>query len=254
MSMEWTLAQSGISSYLSSNTYLNNYVQPSPNAASLGKYADYPVSYYTGVPEISIPLFDLKDGAANLPISLSYHASGIKVSETASWVGLGWALNAGGVIMRTVRGAPDEGSGFSWTGGPGPSGYYKDSGLAKLPLLPYPTEPYGYMAIQTYPVQAVSVGYMDTEPDLFTFNFNGKTGKFVFDEQRIPRLLTDDNLKISVNYNGTTFTSWVITDEEGAMYYFGENSANEITQPSSYLNGGYVDPYNTPLKSDHRVS
>ena len=36
--------------------YLNNMVQPAPNAAALGKYADYPVSYYTGVPNISVPL------------------------------------------------------------------------------------------------------------------------------------------------------------------------------------------------------
>ena len=28
----------------------------SPNAASLGKYGDVPISYYTGAPNISIPL------------------------------------------------------------------------------------------------------------------------------------------------------------------------------------------------------
>ncbi len=242
ISIQEIKAQSGFPDYLTTNTYLNNYVQPSPNAASLGKYADYPVSYYTGVPEISIPIYNLKDGAVSMPISLSYHASGIKVEETATWVGLGWTLNAGGMIMRTVRGAPDEGSGFAWgSGGPGPHGYYKDYGLSTLPLLPYPGTTGTFQGLNTYPVSAIIAGYMDTEPDLFTFNFNGKSGKFVFDENRIPRLLTDDNMTISVNYDGTTFVSWVITTEDGAQYYFGENSTYEITAPTSYMNS-FVDP------------
>src|SRR5690242_6004533 len=77
---------------------LKTFVPPSPDAASLGKYGDIPVGYHTGIPNISIPLYELKEGDVSLPISLSYHASGIRVAEVASWVGLGWTLNAGGVI------------------------------------------------------------------------------------------------------------------------------------------------------------
>jgi hypothetical protein len=32
----------------------------SPNAASLGRYGDIPVSYYTGTPEITVPLYDMQ--------------------------------------------------------------------------------------------------------------------------------------------------------------------------------------------------
>ncbi len=49
----------------------------SPNAAALGKYGDIPVSYHTGVPEISIPLYTITEGSLSVPISLSYHSSGI---------------------------------------------------------------------------------------------------------------------------------------------------------------------------------
>ncbi len=80
----------------------------SPTAAALGKYGDIPVSYHTGIPQISVPIYQISQGSLSMPISLSYHASGLRVSETASWVGAGWSLNAGGVITRTVRGAPDE--------------------------------------------------------------------------------------------------------------------------------------------------
>src|SRR5450432_1783014 len=92
----------------------------SPTAASLGKYADIPVSYHTGIPQINIPLYTVKAGSLELPLGLSYHASGLKVSETLSWVGGGWSLDAGGVITRTVMGLPDEkkyrfrSSGYLW--------------------------------------------------------------------------------------------------------------------------------------------
>ena len=47
-----------------------------------------PVGHYTGTPSISIPLFELEGHTLSLPLSLSYHASGIKVSEIGSWVGM----------------------------------------------------------------------------------------------------------------------------------------------------------------------
>ena len=90
-----------ISYNLSVGQELPQITPPSPNAASLGQYGDIPVSYYTGVPNISIPLYTINSGEIKLPISLSYHSSGIKVTQEASWVGLGWALNAGGVITRS---------------------------------------------------------------------------------------------------------------------------------------------------------
>jgi len=221
------------------DTYLNNFVQPAPNAASLGKYADYPVSYFTGVPQIGILLYTLNDGGINLPISLSYHASGIRVSETASWVGLGWALNAGGVIIRTVRGAPDEGTKKGGQVSAGPAGYYKDFGLSTLPKLPYPlsngqtSDPSSFFYNYTAP--EVMAGMKDCEPDLYTFNFNGHVGKFVFDENRTARLLEDDDLQIKVvgfdNNNG--FHSFEIITPDGVQYYFGENNMYEITVPYS---------------------
>ena len=61
---------------------------PSANAASLGKYGDIPVSYNSGVPNVGIPITTIQDGPLSLPISLSYHAGGVRVGELASWVGL----------------------------------------------------------------------------------------------------------------------------------------------------------------------
>src|SRR5436190_12157470 len=94
---------------------LSAVIPPSATAASIGKYGEVPVSLYTGIPNISIPLYEIKDGPLNLPISLSYHAAGIRLEEIASAVGLGWTLNFGGMINRQQRGKPDE---YNWTGRP----------------------------------------------------------------------------------------------------------------------------------------
>ena len=78
-------------------------VPPTPEAASLGKFSEIPISHYTGLPNISVPIASFNVGDKSFPVSLSYHARGIQVSELASRVGIGWALNAGGQISRQVR-------------------------------------------------------------------------------------------------------------------------------------------------------
>lgn len=92
------------------NKDMPTVISPSPTVAALMKFEETPVNNYTGIPDISIPLFSSptlsKD--INLDISLKYHSGGTAVDEKASDVGLGWSLFAGGTISRTVRGLPDE--------------------------------------------------------------------------------------------------------------------------------------------------
>ena len=85
-----------------------NYAVPSPEVAAFTKYGDVPVSEYSGTSEISIPLYTVKLGSLSIPITLSYHASGIQVSQEATWVGLGWNLMAGGCISYTPVGGNDQ--------------------------------------------------------------------------------------------------------------------------------------------------
>src|ERR1700743_48643 len=103
---EFSSAQNGVNPA----TFLNDLspVIPSANAASLGVYGEIPVSYFTGVPDISIPLYTVKGNKVSLPISLSYHAGGLRPDIHPSWVGNGWSLQAGGVITRKANGLIDE--------------------------------------------------------------------------------------------------------------------------------------------------
>lgn len=82
-------------------------IPSSPNVSSLGKFMDIPVSYYTGTPSVTIPVYTFKNADTEHPISIQYHGSGIRVEEEASQVGLGWALHAGGTIRRQIRGRDD---------------------------------------------------------------------------------------------------------------------------------------------------
>ncbi|MBY0427195.1 MAG: hypothetical protein K2Q22_16290, partial [Cytophagales bacterium] len=88
--------------------YSSGLIPPSPNSASFAQYSETPVNLYTGIPGIAIPIYTLSSKSLNVPISLSYHASGNRVDDIPGWVGLGWTLNAGGGITRVVKGLPDE--------------------------------------------------------------------------------------------------------------------------------------------------
>lgn len=79
-----------------------------PSASELGKFGSYPVNLSTGLPQIEIPLYTIQSGDLQIPIKLMYHASGIKVNQTSSWVGLGWSLSTGGLISLETRDTPDE--------------------------------------------------------------------------------------------------------------------------------------------------
>ncbi len=204
----------------------------SPNAASLGKYGDIPVSYHTGLPNISVPIYTVESGSLKLPISLSYHASGLKVQEQASWVGAGWSLNAGGMITRTVVGAPDD-RGFASLNYVS-KGHYSD---------------FGYNSYINGDVRGTDgnffYGHYDGEPDLYFFNFGGYSGKFYYNDDRTPILVPEQDFKIQTDFTvGPGFTGFIITTSDGNRYYFGNSGNNntpvppiESTIPATSQNG-----------------
>lgn len=90
------------------NYELPKIIAPSPQAQNFMRYGEIPVDFSTGVPNIDIPLYTIKGRKLTLPLSISYHASGIKVNDIASEVGLGWVFNGKGLISRTTNGKRDE--------------------------------------------------------------------------------------------------------------------------------------------------
>lgn len=64
------------------------------------------VSLYTGNFTYNLPLLEIPGPEGGWPVNIFYHA-GIGPNTEASWVGLGWDLNAGS-INRFVNGYPDD--------------------------------------------------------------------------------------------------------------------------------------------------
>jgi hypothetical protein len=87
---------------------LPKVIPPSPATQQFEKYGDYPVGNFTGVPGISIPLYTIKEGDLIVPITLSYYASGTKPADVSGFTGLGWTINTGGKITRTIMDKADE--------------------------------------------------------------------------------------------------------------------------------------------------
>ena len=203
-----------------------NIIPPPPTEAALGKYGVIPVSKYTGVPNISIPLYELKQGSLSVPLSLSYHASGVKVEELASYVGLGWSLNAGGIITRSVVGKPDENT----------NGYFNNSSLLINPNLNLN----GFLNNTNLSFanlfQSCS-SLRDLEPDVFSFNFMGFSGTMYIDPYTNSCHITphsDITIEfISTGYNSFNFRA---TDFKGIVYEFIASSTSYTN--SQAVNGG----------------
>jgi len=213
----------------------------SPNVSTLGKFGDIPVGTYTGIPQIEIPLYTVKVRDYELPLSLKYHASGIKVSEEASYVGLGWALEAGGVIAQIVNDRNDLGFGIGYndfgyinanTPDPCLSGdqYYQPyTGQSCPPNLTYTGVDVDYDAINIPYCQVeqntsgeFSDPFYDTEPDIFMYSCGSYSGKFFWDKSS-NSFQTFDRNKISITYEKTSeLDRWKLTTPDGIIYIFSQ--------------------------------
>ncbi len=176
-------------------------IPPSPEAAELGKYGNIPISLFTGTPSVSIPIVELKGNVISLPVSMSYSATGFKPEDIAPWTGLGWALNAGGVISRSVIGDPDMADNYF---------------ISPSPLGSVPTDEY---AKQTY-FESIRTKAIETQPDIYYYNFMGQSGKFLVYPDGTIINKEKKYLTITPSYNGSAERIYIVTDDKGFTYEF----------------------------------
>lgn len=199
------------------SSFRDDLYPKSPQAAGLAKYVDYPVDKSSGVINVSIPIYTIKARGFELPISLDYHTGGVKVDQLATSVGLGWVLNAGGMITRTVKGTwPDE------AGGVGYGGYLVNGKI-----------PDNYQTILTRAFPPPSGIYppepeWDMQPDQFYLNCAGLTGSFIHDYQGNIHLIPEQDIKIEDISTIGMFNSWQVTRPDGTKFIFRDTEKSRV--------------------------
>lgn len=175
--------------------FINAQVEPqdvkSPNSAIFERYGKYNVSLANGTVDVNVPLHHVKFQNGSIDISLNYDTSGIKISQPSGSTGINWSLQSPGVITRQVNGYPDE-SGVKLSNGTvvGNHFYYPSE-------LNYPNIE-TQIGLQNFDATRSPATSNDLQPDTFTFNFLGKTGKFFLGQDGIWKVQSDSNLQIII--------------------------------------------------------
>ncbi len=217
-------------------------IPPSPTVANLMQFEEVPIDYYSGQPNIAVPLFSKnihKDLAMNL--SLAYNTQGVKIDNRSGWTGTGWSLFAGGVISRTVRDIPDE---SYYRLGDGEIGVHNNDDFWNYwDLSPQKASEFAWYAIGD------KLKHYDTKLDLYQFNFLGFSGRFTIVKENgilVPKLIDkNQRIRIEIDYQTETRTTrisginyFIITDTRGYKYYFDEvleetrTSSSTISEPN----------------------
>lgn len=178
------------------NTALGDIQVASPEVASLAKFSEASNNHFTGAAGVSVPIEVLEEGNLRVPISVNYHASGIRVGDVASRVGMGWALSATGVVSRTILGIEDE----------DPNGYLNTD--------------YNYTLNSV--VNNVSLGDADGEPDLWSYSLpGGISGKFIINKS-IDTIIQYPRTDIKIEISGNDLEEFTIITPDGTKYILGQ--------------------------------
>ena len=197
---------------------------PGSDSKSLIREVQNPVDYYTGTVNIRVPLYTVEADGVTIPIILSYQASGIKVTDKPTSVGLGWRYSAGGKITRIVKQRPDENV---------------------VPVCSHITERCGWLNWKCESVSELDslrfhkhIGCntkycylceIDTEPDIYYFELLGSSGMFVMDHDNRIYTIPYQDIQISYNKDSDGNIYFIVIDNQGNKYMFGTKETSRET-------------------------
>lgn len=213
-------------------------------------YSFAQVDLPTGSAQVNFPLYNYSNGGKlGLNISLNYTGgNGIKVTEIASNVGLGWALQVGGMISRSTHGEPDDQVGGTLGGDNIPTGrLYSNYANSTMPVKA------GWVPLQDYSIpyyRGDATVIDDREADILNYSFNGHQGSFMIAYNGAVIVLDNSKLKIetvnedlSASNILTRWSKFIITDESGIRYTFSEKNLDRIIlYETSGQKRFYLDP------------
>ena len=202
-------------------TVKDETVLPSPEAAKMGTLPENTVSYNRGVVNISRQLLTLQSGTLAMPVSISYNTQGIKVDDDNCLVGLGWTLDCGGSITRTIKGRPDELREFQLKT---VSQIEADNNVAYL--------------------KDVMRGAIDADYDRYNYSVGGYSGSFIITDGSIVQLPKTD---LTIELTGEEregVRDFKITTPNGEQYWFTarEHTDYHYSPATVTANTSYISP------------
>jgi len=218
------------------NRELNLIEFTSPNEWSFFKYVDNPVGLYHGNPDVSIPLYTIKDGSVEIPIVLRYNTSGIRVEEEAGWAGLGWNLNLGGYIVCQIVDGDD---------------YRDDTFESSFENMFYDSSQgnvnthgsigFTYDMFQNFPgcgFYADDYHWGKLAPDVYFFSYPGNEGRYVIDPRDSAACILQRESDLAIENDeepasGSSAGKRIITPE-GISHYF-DYSGNKTLRISQIV-------------------
>ncbi len=224
-----------------------------PTTNALGKFGEVQVNESTGLISPSIPLFEYDAGKMSLPITLSYSGNGVKVNQDPTWVGVNWNLNPSGVITRIVKDLPDELTPVS------NRKYYSQeqldsfNGVREIGA----QETYNLTTQWYNEMSSLRRGNVDSEHDVFNYNFLDYSGSFILDEENVAHVIKyNKEVKIIFQFLSNNKSEFIIKTSNGDSYFFGGTLASESSR--TWVNNGSGSTVNIPYTQNsfylHRVS
>lgn len=205
------------------SSFLTQLIPNNPDVASLGKFGDIPVNQYNGTANISVPIHTINFEGLNIPISINYNTSGVRVDQEASLVGLGWNLNAGYNITREIQGFDDLSS--SETANNSIGWIYNDIKIELNTSYTYDNKPFVILPEKFADLaQSYNNRYpCDVEPDLFYIQLPNALIKFYLpkiqnnETELIADVINEKNYKVVYKISEKTFE---VYDNSGFKYIF----------------------------------
>nr|WP_157247403.1 hypothetical protein [Pedobacter panaciterrae] len=213
---------------------LNSKAQVSYNKRAIGNIGTVPsagnflngasldnVDMATGTLKVGIPLYEIKTNDISVPIVLNYSATGLKVGQEASSVGMGWELSAGGKIITNIQGKLDNSA----------------NGIKNNPL-PDVTSllPFTNSAHKTV-VTNILEGKKDSGWDTYNYILPNSGGTFTENGLTFPY---DPLITINSNQKITTTDGLVYNFDAGTKrktskrLFYSTNNTTTVYQPTSY--------------------
>ncbi|HOY14803.1 MAG TPA: hypothetical protein PLY70_16770, partial [Saprospiraceae bacterium] len=141
----------------------------------------------------------------SLPIQLEYDAGGVRVNQQPGWVGQNWKLNAGGAVVRSMKGSPDEEGFFLNASYQNSRNAYFTVVLDGQFLTEAKTDTESELRQFAIDRFFTNNKTSDTEPDIFSFSLpDGRSGKFFLATDTTWKVISDHNFRIAFDITDTT--------------------------------------------------